>query len=261
MKHDLIKKEFFNNSDNSDYVNYDYWNGIAIKNSFPLDINKNPLKLRMVKYNDRNNYTGYNKIINTLINNFDKRIENFNQTELNNKKDNENNDDIQQIINDPFGGYKPSPHKNFFVKDDFDTKHHDIVVNQKNQNYWNHRINYDNKISWMYQTVPIYENYIKKNNSDSYNLSNYFDYSRNLIVKGPIKNLSVIAMLIYGKTNVTFKMLERLFNFVRYLEYSDNSYNYFQLDNFVIRYYKNPIYDKRYEISWKEDNINDLKFV
>ncbi len=42
---------------------------------------------------------------------------------------------------------------------------------------------------------------------------------------------------------------------------SGYTYNYFQLDNFVLRYYINSMSDKRYEVSWREDNINDLKFA
>lgn len=257
MDYDKIKKEFFKNvkSDSYDgYVNYDYWNGIAIKNSFPVDVNKNTLNLRMEKYNDRNNYTGYTKIINTLISNFDKRTNDFNRYEpeiiINN-----------DMTTDSFCGYKPSQRINFNLDNSFDSNFHDIIVNQKKQNIWNHRNTFDKNISWMYQTVPIYEKYIKNNDPNSYNLSNYFDFSRNLISKGSIKNLSIVMMLIYGKTNVDFRMLERLLNFVRYAEYSDNTYNYFQLDNFVLRYYIYSMSEKRYEISWREDNINDLKFA
>lgn len=45
------------------FIHFDYWNGIGVKTMFPKDINKNPMQVNIRRYNDRNGYQGYHRII------------------------------------------------------------------------------------------------------------------------------------------------------------------------------------------------------
>ncbi len=245
MNYNEIKNNFYRNS-YVNYVDFDYCNGIAIKNSFPLNINLHPLELKMTKYNDRNNNSGYQKIINLLINNFDKRTNEFKRYEIT---------ELKEHINYQNNKISKNLQFTFYNKDN---KLKNTIIDDKKQNFYNHRNDYDNKSTWIYQTIPQFEKYIK-NNLDKCNLTDYFNYSNNISINQDIKNISVVNCLIYGKTNIKYRIIDRLFNLIRFAEYYDNNYHCVQLDNFVLKYY-NDYNDKRYEISWRDDNINDLKF-
>lgn len=67
MNENEIKKEFNKRAD-CGYSSFDYWNGIGLKCSFPTDVydDNTPFELNMRRYNDRNEYKGYEKIINLL---------------------------------------------------------------------------------------------------------------------------------------------------------------------------------------------------
>ena len=44
-------------------IYFDYWNGIGVKTGFPKNINTNPMQVNIRRYNERNEYQGYNRII------------------------------------------------------------------------------------------------------------------------------------------------------------------------------------------------------
>ncbi len=62
---DFQKKLNANNGyfDRDWFIHFDYWNGIGVKTMFPKDINKNPMQVNIRRYNDRNDYQGYHRII------------------------------------------------------------------------------------------------------------------------------------------------------------------------------------------------------
>jgi hypothetical protein len=68
MTDDKIREAFDSHASGNGYSYFDYWNGIGLKCHFPIDVNNNstPFSLNMRRYNDRNGYTGYQKIINLL---------------------------------------------------------------------------------------------------------------------------------------------------------------------------------------------------
>jgi hypothetical protein len=49
--------------DRDNNIHFDYWNGIGIKTSFPKDIHQHPMQVNIRRYNDRNGYQGYHRII------------------------------------------------------------------------------------------------------------------------------------------------------------------------------------------------------
>lgn len=44
-------------------IYFDYWNGIGVKSGFPKNINTNPMQVNIHRYNERNEYQGYYRII------------------------------------------------------------------------------------------------------------------------------------------------------------------------------------------------------
>ena len=62
---DFQKKLSENNGyfDRDWFIHFDYWNGIGVKTMFPKDINKHPMQVNIRRYNDRNGYQGYHRII------------------------------------------------------------------------------------------------------------------------------------------------------------------------------------------------------
>jgi hypothetical protein len=45
------------------FIHFDYWNGIGVKTMFPKDIHQHPMQVNIRRYNDRNGYQGYHRII------------------------------------------------------------------------------------------------------------------------------------------------------------------------------------------------------
>jgi len=62
---DFQKKLSENNGyfDRDWFIHFDYWNGIGVKTTFPKDIHKHPMQVNIRRYNDRNGYQGYHRII------------------------------------------------------------------------------------------------------------------------------------------------------------------------------------------------------
>jgi hypothetical protein len=52
-------RNWFGNND----IYIDYWNGIGVKTAFPKDIQLSPMQVNIQRYNERNDYQGYNRII------------------------------------------------------------------------------------------------------------------------------------------------------------------------------------------------------
>jgi len=272
MNIDEMKKDFYRETE-SGYRYFDYWNGIGLKSSFPIDVNNNvtPFELNMRRYNDRNSNLGFYKIIKLLSNNVEKRTDDFVKyiptiKEVIDYKHGET------IIDAAFPTIE-----SLFEKD---TKINNYValltkniltdknMKEKKQTYWSHRFTFDGDCKWDYQVTPYYQKYVKNNIqslSDTFELKT-FDISKEVGEiqlsynhKIPIEHMSMVNMLMFGRTNVTFAFLERLLSFVRYSEDSSS----FQLDNYLLdkSNYAFSNGDRRYDVVWREDNINNLKFA
>lgn len=267
-----IKNDFDNNELNNGYRYFDYYNGIGIKCRFPDDVNNNSFDLNMRRYNDRNYNIGYHKIIKLLSDNYDKRSDDFCKyyLETNNKTMIESVSDIVKdtvlnIINNIYVSFfKPDVNKkiNDYVEKQTSYIFEDQKIKDKKLFFWNHRtVYFEEKCEWDFQIMQYYDKYIK---NEIINISDTFDFDFNedenhkqLKYNNTIemKDISMVNMLIFGKTNVTFSFLERLLSYIRYIEQ-----NYiFQVDNYVI--IRIDSYSKQnYKIEWKDDNINKLKF-
>jgi hypothetical protein len=259
-----IKQDFNNNKSINGYKYFDYYNGIGIKCRFPEDININPIYLNMRRYNDRNYNSGYHKIIKILSDNYDKRSDEFSKYYL------ETNDktmieSVTEKINESF--FKPDINEkiNKYVEKQTLYIFEDEKIKEKKLFFWNHRnIYFEEKCGWDFQMMQYYDKYIKNeiiNISDTFEFDFIFNeddennkqLKYNNIIK--MKDISMVNMLIFGKTNITFSFLERLLSYIRYTE---DNYHY-QLDNYVI--VRIDSYSKQnYKIVWKDDNINTLKF-
>lgn len=232
------------------YVCFDWLNGCAIKNCFPININNDetPFILNMKQYNDRNNYTGYNKIINLI------------ESKLNNPVKFEKYK--HKLID-----YKES---NFLSLEEI-TKHNsklskDIIDNavSDGQNWFNHRkaTEFENKHLWTFMMQSSYDTFVKTKLGYC-ELLNWFNFYNNIQYDNKFdkEDMSIVNSLIYGKSYVlNINNLDRILPFVKM---SASDYNLtpdtIQIDNYVITHTK--FNTKTYIINWKDDNINKLKSV
>jgi hypothetical protein len=135
---------------------------------------------------------------------------------------------------------------------------------KQSPNYYNHRyIDLgDGKKIWPYQTTKFYEQYVKPN-LDYCELASGFDFgcSINLLTpnfKVEFKDISLVNMIMFGKTKINFETLERLLPLVR----NKINNNYIQLDNWVINRFDFPSNDgPRYKVEWSDTNIHELDFA
>jgi|LakMenEpi02Apr12_1017379.scaffolds.fasta_scaffold00899_2 hypothetical protein len=271
-----IKKDFDNNKSNNGYRYFDYYNGIGIKCRFPDNVINNPIELNMRRYNDRNYNSGYHKIIKLISDNYDKKSDDFiryypknnDKTIIESVKDIVK-DTILNTINKIYVSFfKPDVNKkiNDYVEKETLYIYEDEKIKDKKLFLWNHRTEYcEEKCGWDFQMMQYYDKYIKNeiiNISDTFDFDLDFDFTEDKNYKQlkysniiPMKDISMVNMLIFGKTIVTFGFLERLLSYIRYTE---ENYH-FQLDNYVIVRFDS--YGKqKYRILWKDDNINTLKF-
>jgi len=259
---DKIEKYWDEHCDKTN-VYVDYYNGIGVKNSFPVDIYKSHFTLNIRRYNDRNTVdnNGYNKILDILNQKIDKvkngelvlqEFERYNEIlpdeEINSKVDKNNE----------------------FNKIPFEVS--EIVK----QGYFNHRFNNKNVWDFMlfpteetlineivYSSLGDYKNYIMDGmNKNIFDLENYFTLINNkLVVDGTVKleNLSVVNCLIFGKTRIRLEDVNVLMGLIRYKnEYYEVRY----LDNYIIDFDKKYFNDNAYFITINDDDVklNELDF-
>lgn len=256
------------------YAFFDYYDNsiFRMKNSFPKDINndKTPLILNMRRYDESCYNCAYIKVFNLIAKSIENNTINNNFISYEDKEpihETNNIDIINKVVD-----------HNKLVMDSLSLEEKKLIE-EKNQNCYNHRNNYfnyrnENEKIWEYQTLEFYNSYIKKdiietNKNYKLELLYAFDYDYNNIIKfsysTKIEDVSVINMLIYGKTMLkSSEDLERLLSYVRFKQiYNKNSdIEIYQLDNYVIEY-KGLYYNdnKKYTIKWNQDNIDDLTFV
>ncbi len=255
------------------YVHIDYWNGIGVKSSFPIDLEnpETPLVLAIRRYNDRNSDTGYRRIFNMLFQNYKRRINDYQPSYpfINNLQQKEAdtrplyNPAWDALANAEIQVVKPSnKHSNEYWIWKYAMENHET-------NYYNHRkdnADVEVKQVWPFMMKPFYDMYIKDQPAEFTSLAYMFEFRANYIASNKIYNkalfnkLSIVNMLIYGKVNINMDILQRVLTLVRYTE--DIQQDSVQLDNYEIRSY---IYarmgEPRYEIRWRDDNIRQLKFA
>ncbi len=243
---------------NQSYVYIDYCNKTEVNFMLPINPNDNdtPFKININEYNQINNNSGFDRILSMLMESKHNINPSFKQYSPEFKSSNTNpiNYIKIQTINDLV---------------DLDTNKDSIVyqsiVEQKKYTHAKQNsMNIDCSNNWNYLTTPYYLKHIKPF-PEYCELAYGFDYSHGLVNKYNIKlnynvpfdSISVINMLMFGKTNVNYMMIERLLGLVRYNITKENV----QLDNFVIQYTDSPymcLTNKKYKIAWSEyfDNIS-----
>jgi hypothetical protein len=286
MKKDEMRKEFTKMSEDKDseykdYVFIDYWNGIGFKSRFPINVDNNatPFELNIRRYNDRNGYMGFDKIFN-LIDSNKERINNDYLKYVPTIKESYGEtivDTQYPTIASLFAGETKESmslleNKNKKINE-YVEKNSNVTLEQLNKKgrYLSHRTecemasSYKDEKIWDYQITPFYERYIKPElcccditSTFEFNTYGLIRPSLHYNNKIPIDKMSMVNMLMFGKTKVNFDFLERLFTFVRFKE---SNYT-FQLDNFVIDKSKYQFGNtaRRYDVLWNDENIHELKF-
>ncbi len=258
-----MEEDFNNVCKDSDYAYFDWYNNRGIKNSFPKNIYNNltPFILNMRRYEDRNGYS-YEKIfyliIRSIINkSIDNNYEKINEDEYHKSKNNK----LHTVTNKEIESH--NSHINYseeqkellnsytLNKVPFSSNHRNSVLRDKNDEIW------------PYQMKEFYDKYVSSKLNECELLLGFDWYygSIQLNHKIQMKDISVINMLIYGKTFITsLNDVERILSYVR-INF-DRENEIYQLDNYVITwkflYSNNP---KRYTISWNDENVDTIDFA
>lgn len=258
------------------YVHVDYWNGIGVKSSFPVNLDDpdTPLKLAIRRYNDRNGDTGYRRIVKMLFQNMQNRVAEYQpqypDQELKPVDDeSESSDSACALYKQEWDTEANACVQPVRPASEYDNAHYiwKYAMDAKEQGYYNHRHNVDNADNvWPYMMQSLYEQYIKdqpaKYTSLAYLCNILYNRVESIRIHGKQEfgKLSLVNILIYGRVNVNMEILERILPLVRYTE--NRNMDIIQLDNYEIHHYmyscpKSP----RYKITWREDNIPELKFA
>jgi Mor family transcriptional regulator len=270
-KKDIIYEDFNKHSDGR-YSCFDWYNGIGVKNNFPVDIynDDTPFLLNMRRFNDRNFINGYNKILNLISKTktttceftlYYPKITEYSFTEKENK-----------LTRD-------------FIESRENMEYEKYIIDKtpkELQYFSNSRKNrlFHEKPVWEYMMKEYYEKYIEQN-KEKLNLNLYFnlklnyhalnekhyhnkrdftidDFSIEPNSKIGLCDLSIVNILMFGSKKVSYNMLDYLLSLVRYkfVDYDDC------VDNYRIQWYMSTG-DKRNDILFVDDDnfINSMKFA
>jgi hypothetical protein len=219
----------------TDYAYFDYYKNQGIKNAFPIDIYKSQFNLNMRRYNDRNFYDGYEKIL-TL---FEEKIKcgikyNYKHTEED-TKDNE--------------GYLESKQKYIKEYDIHSVENINNKILDEGENKleldgsnWRKRMlksdyskypmlkpeQYDMEVFYKTDIEPLLK---------QIDFSLYFDYSDDKLIpnlrRNDLINVSIINLLLFSKTRINYESLIHILDFVR-IKYHKDENNSLQIDNYII---------------------------
>lgn len=219
-----------NKTFDNNYVHFDYYNNIGIKNSFPKDeiINTKNFKLNMRRYNDRENYQGYNLILELFCDKIKENKINDKYTDII-KLHLDKKDDLN--INKNYCNEKKINEINKIIK--LEGNIEDI-----NKHYnWRARV-YDEKMDISkYELEEIYNKKIK-NNLKELDITNYFDFVKGKFIPkynlhNELRNISMINILLFSKTRINTESLLDLLEFVR-IKYVKSYDETIILDNYKV---------------------------
>jgi hypothetical protein len=295
-KYNLYQKfytEKFSNMElerkDSDYIYFDYYNNIRLKCNIPktldLPITINIRRLDYGFYPRLFNFLAY-KLENNpdLKNNNNYKIyepsDNDNNTniQISDKKTNNNNISISDLCsftlitnnkkNIKVEKFNEKINKTIIkpIQEKFSNSSilYNNIIENKLQCWFNHRFGVLDKTKlWDYMMDDYYYKYLK-NNEEYLEIANYFSYENdklkiNYESNFDITKLSIVNMLIYGKSNINQEILERLLPLIRFNE--NTSFNFIQLDNYAIINVSRGNDEQSYEIIFKDDNIDELEYV
>lgn len=233
----------------SENVYVDWVNGRGIKNTFPKDIysDTTPFFLNMRRYNDRNNCTGYKRIIGLL-----EGVESRDFIPL-------KEEDVTPVPDPVVTEREIADFNSTEVAEVYKTALDECLARRRHY-YCSHRFNVSDL--WPYQMDAFYDSYIQ-HVLDKCELALMFyhhtaEKTLGICIRSIEKHkISVVNMLIYGKSCVTsISDIDRLLSFVR-ISCSERKYHdEIQLDNYV--YSETGDYPCRYKILWRDDNIGNL---
>ena len=240
-------ERYWNQRIDKGYVYVDYYNGIGVKNAFPVYIFESNFILNIRRYNDRNSFENnvFWKVLDILNDKIDKVK--IGKLVLEDFKPYEEHVMIEETIKQG---------KNMFQEIPFEEGE------LKVQGYFNHRIFVENV--WDYMLFPEneigeYYQFVKKGiENNVFDLQNYFTIIKNKLVpldNIKLENLSIVNCLIFGKTRIRLEDVDKLMSLVRY----HTDYSIYYLDNYVVDFNKKYFKESNYFISINA-TIDDLEF-
>ena len=261
-KLDKIDEAWENNlKDRSEnkYVFFDYYNGIAIKNSFPINPHEGVFKFRIKKYNDRTaeSNNGFKKILDIL----NSKIEKVKSGEIQLKEFIRyvNDEENRELSEKEFIKMTDEINKNKKAFSNIPFEKTNLVP----QGYYNHRCIFEKKV-WDYMLFPSeesikkeplylnikeYKEFVMKGIEDGvFDLDNYFQLKYNKLIpygNTRLENLSIVNCLIFGKTRIQIEHLEKLLSLIRY---RNVSYFAYYLDNYILDFSEKYFEDSNYSI-------------
>lgn len=257
----------------------DYWYGIGIKSHFPVNVydDETPFKLSIRRLNERNNGLGFERIINMLNNTFETRITDYVIPEkdqvpilLERTPTHTYDEECDIRANDAIKPNKPSETNKSCTL--YIWKY---CIEQKRQGYFNHRTysHPDKPATWDYMMREFYNKYVSglDNKNMFLSIAHLFQFSENTISgkcysstmtldPNSITCCSIVNMIIYGKVNINWDILERILPLIRVKFVASGNLHTEQLDNYLITNISYPgLKGPVYTIDWCDDNVLELE--
>ena len=242
----LIKEYERRKKESNKYVYFDWYNGVGIKNGFPIDIhdNQTPVELNMRRYNDRNGGEGYQRILSLV----EQKIKAKKEYPFQSYLKTENVEKTIHVID---------------ISPEVEAANEKITDESQKykQSLYNHRNDYlfttGEKKVWDYQMLPYYEKIKAEPHllelAHDFKLDIKYDYWNNNMSRIEDKKdigkldisymfweptfrdfdvISVVNKIIFGKSRINKDSLPYLLSLIRFQEHPD--YN-IQLDNYLVK--------------------------
>lgn len=265
-----------------EYVHFDYIIGsIGVKNNFPIDVFSSPFVLQMRRFNSRNHYCGYYRLLQLFI----RKIKQGHTHEftsiteqmkaLNNLKT-KGQEQIEQTKEEKIT--ESISYNNSVIDDMGNIEHYEFSWNWRNR--YQDAINktaYKNIDPTVYDLKETYETYFKDAGL-KLDLAYYFKLSEiqtmlnNVATKTRIydtigfgcelNNISIINILLFSTSRVNYESLNNLLEFVRLKPINEYCSNGVQIDNYIVKHRltDNPKYSSVEFVKYDEYDM-DLKFA
>lgn len=251
IKHNTSRYKQENGAVYFDYIN----GGVGVKNKFPINVYKSRFSLQMRRFNSRNNYCGYYRLLRFFINKITQGITHEFTSIL---------DQFKELDMLYTTGCE-SMERNNDCRTKMCISYNNRLINDmgtidKYKNAWNWRNRYyfeTNKAAYeqidpnVYDLEATYNTYfkdagLKLDLAYYFNLKEMSTVVNNVITKTyvygnnnftcELKNVSIINILLFSKSRVNYESLNNLLEYVRIKQLDEYCSNGAQIDNYIVKH-------------------------